>query len=108
MLQGYVCPVYASIGVVAGAQGALQSLFEILSFVAGIAVPDPHHFYLLMLPSLGSVATAAATYSWWCCRVRHTQRARHNERDTHTGSECDSSIEGGGAAAQVQTLECVE
>ncbi|GFR50401.1 hypothetical protein Agub_g12618, partial [Astrephomene gubernaculifera] len=47
------------LGNVYGVQSSLQATFEMLSFVAGLAVSNPAAFHWLMLGSLGSVAVAA-------------------------------------------------
>jgi len=51
---------------VGGAQAALQSGFELLSFVlAALLWPQPAQFWRPMALSLAAVALAAALYGWW-------------------------------------------
>ena len=49
-------------GVVTGVQGSVQSLCEILSFLAGCALHKPEQFGVLMAGSLAAVGAAAALY----------------------------------------------
>lgn len=50
-------------GTVSGVQAALQSFFEILSFVAGCVIHQPERFHWLMLSSCLAVAAAAGLYA---------------------------------------------
>ena len=45
-----------------GVQGSVQSLFEVLSFLAGCALHKPEQFGVLMASSLVAVAAAVALY----------------------------------------------
>lgn len=57
-----LCACAMSQGTVSGVQVALQSLFEVASFVAGCIASRPELFPWLMAGSCGAVATAAALY----------------------------------------------
>ncbi|KAG2495007.1 hypothetical protein HYH03_006940 [Edaphochlamys debaryana] len=50
----------SQLGTVYGVQNSLQAGFELLSFVAALACPDPTRFHWLMLLSLGSVGLSCA------------------------------------------------
>ena len=51
------------IGVISGAQGSLQSLFQMLSYVAGVVVSQPERFPFLMAGSVGVVGFAAVLFT---------------------------------------------
>lgn len=54
-------------GTVSGVQAALQSLFEVASFVAGCIAPRPELFPWLMAGSCCAVGAAAALYGAFAC-----------------------------------------
>lgn len=60
MQQERVAP--AELGAVSGVQAAVQSLCEILSFVAGALLHKPSQFPLLMLGSLGAISSAGVLF----------------------------------------------
>lgn len=57
-------------GVVAGVQNSMQSLFQLLSFVAGMLISNPQDFSKLIFMSFGSVTMAAVIYA---IQVYHKQ-----------------------------------
>eukprot|EP00887_Chlorella_sp_A99_P000187 scaffold13.g187.t1 len=61
LIQELVPP--GQLGAVAGCQGALQSGFQMLAYVAGVVVWQPQRFPLLMAGSCAAVTLAAATFS---------------------------------------------
>ena len=58
----------SALGVLSGAQGALQSAFQLLAYAAGVALPQPQRFPLLMAGSCASVGAAAALYTTFALR----------------------------------------
>jgi iron-regulated transporter 1 len=59
-----------NLGAVNGVQGSLQSLFQMLAYVAGVVVWRPAQFSLLMAGSVIAVATAAVLFMLYSLRVR--------------------------------------
>jgi iron-regulated transporter 1 len=59
----------AELGTVNGVQSAVCAAFEMLSFVAGLALHRPQQFPALMLGSCGAVATSAALLAWFALRA---------------------------------------
>lgn len=53
----------SALGSVTGVQGSLQSLFQMLAYVAGVVVWQPQRFPFLMAGSVGVVGVAAAIFS---------------------------------------------
>lgn len=58
----------AAAGTVTGVQGSMQSLFEIISFVAGSILSAPPEFHWLMLGSLCAISGAGLLYLAYALR----------------------------------------
>ena len=58
----------ASLGTVTGVQGSLQSLFQMLAYVAGVVVWQPQRFVSLMVGSVGVVGVAASIFLGYALR----------------------------------------
>ena len=58
-----------SLGTVNGVQGALQSLFEMVAYLAGALAPSLDQFVWLMAASCGMVATAAVLFTVYAIRA---------------------------------------
>lgn len=58
------------LGAVSGVQGSLQSAFQMMAYVAGLAVPQPERFPWLMAASCGVVALAALLFARFALRTR--------------------------------------
>jgi iron-regulated transporter 1 len=60
----------ANLGSVNGVQGSLQSLFQMLGYVAGVVIWRPAQFSLLMMGSVAAVGAAAVLFTLYGLRVR--------------------------------------
>jgi len=59
-------------GTVGGVQNALNSIFELLSYVATICAPDPSQFWILVLVSISAVGLSVFTYMVFSARFSRT------------------------------------
>lgn len=59
-----------NLGAVNGVQGSLQSLFQMLAYVAGVVIWRPTQFSFLMAGSVVAVAAAALLFTLYGLRVR--------------------------------------
>jgi iron-regulated transporter 1 len=64
----------AALGTINGVQGALQSLFQMLAYLAGVALPATEDFLWLMAGSCCMVALAAALFTAFALRTRCGRR----------------------------------
>ena len=61
-----------------GVQSSIQAIFETLSVLAGLALPDPSEFWALMLGSLCAVGTALLLFALFLIRRHPLPGENHN------------------------------
>lgn len=76
--------MFCNAGAVSGVQGSLQSLFQTLSYVVGIALHRAEDFTWLMAGSVSIVTFAATTFTAFALRVHLGAAASRGNLDSAT------------------------